>query len=53
MKEKDRKTEERNNHINTKLTWETPRLYALDKGKTESGTTLHRINEDDIYTTIS
>ncbi|MEA2107110.1 MAG: hypothetical protein U9P82_10430 [Bacteroidota bacterium] len=37
MEEKDRKLEERNNLINTKLTWETPKLYALDKGRTENG----------------
>jgi len=37
MKEKELKAEERNNLINTKLTWEIPRLYALDKGNTKGG----------------
>ncbi|MDY6801298.1 MAG: hypothetical protein SVU94_08750 [Bacteroidota bacterium] len=36
MEEKERKTEERKDQ--TKLTWEAPKLYALDKGKTEGGT---------------
>jgi len=36
MEEKDRKIEERNEH--TKLNWEVPKLYALDKGETEGGT---------------
>ena len=37
MEKKDRKSEERNNRIDTKLTWETPKLYALDKGETDGG----------------
>ena len=38
MEEKDRKPEERKTPIHdTKLTWETPKLYALDKGKTKGG----------------
>ena len=35
MEEKDRKPEER--YVHTKLTWEAPKLYALDKGKTKGG----------------
>jgi len=35
MEEKDKIMEERKEQ--TKLTWETPKLYALDKGKTEGG----------------
>jgi len=35
MEEKERKLEERKEH--TKLTWEAPKLYSLDKGKTEGG----------------
>lgn len=38
MDEKDRNMEERKTPIHdTKLTWETPTLYALDKWKTEGG----------------
>ena len=41
MEEKDRKPEERNIPIHdTKLTWETPKLYSLDKGKTEGGSVI-------------
>jgi len=36
MKEKELNKE--TNQDNTKLTWEAPRLYCLDKGKTEGGT---------------
>jgi len=46
MEEKERKTEERNEQ--TKLTWETPKLYALDKGKTEGGIPYSGL-EDDNY----
>jgi len=35
MEEKEIKAEERKDQ--TKLTWETPKLYALDKGETEGG----------------
>ncbi|HSH53237.1 MAG TPA: hypothetical protein VK982_16040 [Bacteroidales bacterium] len=49
MEEKDRKLEERNTPIpNTKLTWEAPKLYALDKGKTEGGP-LVETAEDSYY----
>lgn len=43
MEEKERKPEERNEH--TKLSWEPPKLYALDKGKTEGGPELE-LTED-------
>ena len=36
MKEKNQNEEM--NHINQKLNWEAPKLYCLDKGKTEGGT---------------
>jgi len=35
MEEKERKFEERNDH--TKLTWETPKLYNLNKKETMGG----------------
>ena len=43
MEEKERKTEERKDH--TKLIWETPKLYALDKEKTGGGEP-YDFNED-------
>jgi hypothetical protein len=46
MEEKERKPEERNEH--TKLTWEIPKLYSLDKGKTEGGAT-PGVSEDITY----
>ena len=36
MDEKVRKPEEKKDQ--TKLTWETPKLYTLDKGSTDGGT---------------
>ena len=50
MEEKDGKLEERNNLINTKLTWETPKLYMLDKGKTEGGAGGQEPTEGPFYT---
>ena len=47
MEEKDRKPEERYEH--TKLTWETPKLYALDKGRTEGGSPYDPQGEDAFY----
>jgi len=46
MDEKDRKPEERNEH--TKLNWETPKLYALDKGETDGGPK-YSFTEDEVY----
>lgn len=46
MEEKDRKPEERKDQ--TKLAWETPKLYALDKGETDGGEYV-RGTEDGTY----
>lgn len=48
MEEKERKLEERKEH--TKLTWEAPKLYSLDKGKTEGGTGGQEPTEGPLYT---
>jgi len=50
MDEKDRKPEERNEH--TKLNWETPKLYALDKNETGSGDDA-AYNESTAYAGVS
>jgi len=47
MEEKDRKPEERYEH--TKLTWETPKLYVLDKGKTEGGIVASNTEDTSFY----
>lgn len=47
MDEKSRMPEERID--NTKLTWETPKLYALDKGRTEGGSPYDPQGEDYAY----
>ncbi len=47
MEEKERKLEERNDH--TKLTWETPKLYTLDKERTEGGASYMPQNEGITY----
>jgi|GEM_PF-2597671 len=38
MEEKERKTEERNNSRDKKQNWVLPKLYVLNKEKTEGGT---------------
>jgi hypothetical protein len=55
MKEKGHEMEEKmkpieSEHLNTnkKLTWEAPKLYSLDKGKTEGGY-YDRGEEDGFY----
>ena len=37
MDDKMKKKERENLNTNEKLTWEAPKLYSLDKGKTEGG----------------
>lgn len=37
MEEKLKKSDDKTLNVNDKLTWETPKLYCLDKGKTEGG----------------
>ena len=49
MEEKDKKPEERKDQ--TKLAWEAPKLYALDKGKTYGGTSA--LTNESVYGTIS
>ncbi|MEE4196495.1 MAG: hypothetical protein V2I54_02525 [Bacteroidales bacterium] len=49
MDEKERTLEEKNTPLhNTKLTWEMPKLFSLDKMKTEGGNGLDP-TEDYIY----
>ena len=38
MEEKMKPKESENLNTNKKLSWEAPKLYSLDKGKTEGGT---------------
>lgn len=37
MEEKMKQKENEKRTISEKLTWEAPKLYSLDKGKTEGG----------------
>ena len=37
MEEKLKKSDDNTLNVNDKLTWEAPKLYYLDKGKTEGG----------------
>ena len=37
MEEKLKKSDDKTLNVNDKLTWETPKLICLDKGKTEGG----------------
>ena len=47
MEEKNQNEEM--NRINQKLNWEAPKLYCLDKSKTEGGPSYYPPNEDDTY----
>ncbi|MCK5168259.1 MAG: hypothetical protein KAQ75_00160 [Bacteroidales bacterium] len=38
MEEKLKKSNDKTLNVNDKLTWEAPRLFCLDKGRTEGGT---------------
>ena len=37
MEEKLKKSDDKTINVNDKLTWEVPKLFCLDKGKTEGG----------------
>ncbi len=37
MEKKLKKSDDKTLNINDKLTWEAPKLFCLDKGKTENG----------------
>ncbi|MCD4832981.1 MAG: hypothetical protein K8R31_04235 [Bacteroidales bacterium] len=47
MEEKFKKSDDKTLNVNDKLTWEAPKLYCLDKGKTEGGTTIQTHEEFD------
>jgi len=49
MDEKMKPKESENLNTNEKLTWEAPKLYSLDKGKTEGGPSFYPPNEDGTY----
>lgn len=48
MDEKMKPKESENLNTNEKLNWEAPKLYSLDKGKTEGGTSTRGV-EDHMY----
>lgn len=47
MKEKLKKSDNKALNVNDKLTWEAPKLFCLDKGKTEGGLVIQTTEDTD------